>query len=524
MINNEEDVRSKILLPYLKDLGFDLSEISLEDSFKIRLGRTEKPIKGRSDILCKRNGQNLFIIEVKDSNHKITQDDIDQGISYARALLDNIAPFTIITSVNETKIFDTITKANLTGTKLSEQSEFWKNGCTLSMDEDLKIRYEALLSFISFSDNNLKEFCQEQVNDRISPISGDISNSRAKYIESLYSQRIELNKNFHEFLQSSHTVFGLVGDAGVGKSCSMCSLAVASINSSFVLFYNGTIMKDSITETISYDLNLFFSGKSDKEKVLSKLSELARFTKKTVLIFIDAIDEVISHDFSIELSEIAYSIGKLKNLKLCISCKSTLWNRFLNRNETNNHLYIELEKFHQKIPSLEAPGFLLKNFNVSEYSEIILAYRNAFNFIGELTKDVEDKLKNGFLLRIFSEVYKNKNVPAELNEIELIQQYLMQTLRRSTTKTDRLLRILGQIGKTVLKHNNSKYWFKEDEGIDINLILDELGSPIDSEIPQELFDRNILIKTGDNLSYRVSFYFSTIRDYIICFHSYRLNT
>lgn len=523
MINNEEEVRSKILLDYLKDLGFDKSEISVEFGFTIRLGRTEKPIRGRSDILCRRNGQNLFIIEVKDSNHKITQNDIEQGISYARALLDNIAPFTIITSGNETKIFDTITKANLTGTKLSEQSEFWKNGCTLSMDEDLKIRYDALLSFISFSENNLKEFCQEQVNDRIRTISGDISNSRAKYIESLYSQRIELNENFQEFLQSSHPVFGLVGDAGVGKSCSMCALALASINSNFVLFYNGTFMKDSVTEIISNDLNLFFSAKSEREKVLSKLGELARFTKKTVIIFIDSIDEVISHDFSIELSDIAYSLSKEKNLKLCISCKSTVWNRFLNRNETNNHLYIELEKFHQKIPTLEAPGFLLKNFNEREYSEIILAYRNAFNFIGELKKDVEDKLKNGFLLRIFSEVYKNKNVPAELNEIELIEQYLMQTLSRSTNKIDRILRILGQIGKTVLKHNNSKYWFKEDEGIDINLILDELGSPIDSEIPQELFDRNILIKTGDKLSYRVSFYFSTIRDYIICFHSFRLD-
>ena len=50
---NEEEIRSKILLPFLQDLGFDLSEISLEDKFTIRLGRSKVKV-GRSDILCKR--------------------------------------------------------------------------------------------------------------------------------------------------------------------------------------------------------------------------------------------------------------------------------------------------------------------------------------------------------------------------------------------------------------------------------------------------------------------------------------
>lgn len=32
---NEEEVRGKILLPFLQDLGFDLSEISFEDRFTL---------------------------------------------------------------------------------------------------------------------------------------------------------------------------------------------------------------------------------------------------------------------------------------------------------------------------------------------------------------------------------------------------------------------------------------------------------------------------------------------------------
>lgn len=62
---NEEEIRGKLLLPYLYDLGFDPSEISLEASFSIKFGKSKRIIHGRSDILCKRNGKNLFIIELK---------------------------------------------------------------------------------------------------------------------------------------------------------------------------------------------------------------------------------------------------------------------------------------------------------------------------------------------------------------------------------------------------------------------------------------------------------------------------
>ena len=109
----EEDVTGKILLPYLKDLGIDVSEIFLEYSFSIRLGR-KKHAMGRSDILCRRHNKNLFVIEVKNESNKITDDDRDQGISYAR-LLDEIAPFTIISNGITTKIYDSISKEELSG-------------------------------------------------------------------------------------------------------------------------------------------------------------------------------------------------------------------------------------------------------------------------------------------------------------------------------------------------------------------------------------------------------------------------
>lgn len=122
---NEEEIRGKLLLPYLKDLGFDESEVSLEYNFKIRLGKTVRPINGRSDILCKRNGINLFIVELKNDSISIDQNDIEQGISYARTLEDNIAPFTIVTNGKDTKIFDSVSKKELTDKNIAEHSDFF---------------------------------------------------------------------------------------------------------------------------------------------------------------------------------------------------------------------------------------------------------------------------------------------------------------------------------------------------------------------------------------------------------------
>lgn len=193
---NEEEIRGKLLLPFLDDLGFDLSEISLEKSFSIRLGKSKHTITGRSDILCKRNGKNLFIIELKNDSISINQEDIDQGISYARLLIDNIAPFTIVTNGKTTKIFDSISRKELTGTKISKQSSYWQNDCTISTDIDLQIMYEALKNFVSFSIENLKVFCEAQVQDRMGPIIGTIDKPYAKFVKELYVQRQGLQKTF----------------------------------------------------------------------------------------------------------------------------------------------------------------------------------------------------------------------------------------------------------------------------------------------------------------------------------------
>ena len=395
---NEEDIRGKILLPYLQDLGFDISEIFLEYTFSIRLGK-RKHVTGRSDILCKKNGKNLFVIELKNDSIKITQSDIDQGISYARLLLDDIAPFTIVSNGKQTRIFDSITRKELKG-NISDQSVFLTNGYSLSTEEDLRIRYEALKNFISLSTENLKVFCESQVYDRMGSIIGGINSPYSKFVKELYVQRDELQTTFENFLNSPESIFGLVGNAGVGKTNTICSLALRNLEDKFVLFYNAAIINSPL-ECISQDLNIAFSGRSESDVVLKKLDEIGRFANKNVLVFIDAIDESINPNIAVELSEIALIAKNLDKTKIIISCKSNIWNAILKIKNKPTYLHQELNKYHDIISDLDnSPGFLLNDFSDKELEEIIPLYQKAFGFKGVISNSLLKELKNGFFFEI----------------------------------------------------------------------------------------------------------------------------
>lgn len=134
---NEEDLKNKIILPYIKSLGIGADEIKFEKSFDVVLGKSSYKKKknelvenagGRSDILCKKGDMNLFIVEVKSDEVEIDNNDVDQGISYAR-LVHPIAPFVLVTNGKETRVVDTITKEELKGTAI--KTNFWDSGCRL---------------------------------------------------------------------------------------------------------------------------------------------------------------------------------------------------------------------------------------------------------------------------------------------------------------------------------------------------------------------------------------------------------
>src|SRR5437763_16968626 len=91
---SEEDIRTKVVTTWLADHGFGPSDISVEYSFEIRLGRkilsidseklkktASQVFRPRADVLVRsHDGRNLLIVEVKAPNEPLDENVREQGI------------------------------------------------------------------------------------------------------------------------------------------------------------------------------------------------------------------------------------------------------------------------------------------------------------------------------------------------------------------------------------------------------------------------------------------------------------
>jgi|WetSurMetagenome_2_1015567.scaffolds.fasta_scaffold36935_2 hypothetical protein len=529
MFSNEEDLKNKVVVPYLHALGFQPSEISFEKSFSIRLGRNKHEItkvkdtlSGRLDILCRKGERNLFLIEVKADEKALEDEDINQGISYAR-LLDNIPPFVLITNGKKTRVIDSITRKVLNGLAIGDQSDFWKNGCVLSTEEDLSIRYQALRHFVSMSPTNVQLFCSRQIRDRMGSLAGTGQDREAKFNSDTHVRRVTLEAEFQTFLTSNFHVFSIIGDSGVGKTSSLCYLCTQSYKSEFSLFYNAALLNRPLLETIAGDLNLFFSATTIQDKVLTVLNEISLACGRQVIIFLDAIDEnPISH-FRYELSELALKIRSTDRVKLCVSCKTNLWPLFLTIN--GNETYLQPSVY---VPAISAassnnlPGFILTRFEDAELDEVIGKYRRHYGLKGEISPEIREELRHGFFLQVFSHVYSDKQLPTHVNRKELLESYLQLKLDRvAPDKRVQVFKILVATAKLMLENGSNNR--QEAEAVSAEQIIRTCDLPLFDDLPSELFANYFLIRSNELYNQSVTFYYSRIRDYLLVEYAYGLH-
>jgi predicted NACHT family NTPase len=290
--STEEDVKNKIVLPFIKSLGFHESELHFEKSFHLTLGRYTYKIntqeqyqtaEGRLDILVRRNDNNLFIVEVKRDKKEIDDKDVEQATSYAR-LIHPIAPFAIVTNGKDFHIYDSVTREAI------EKDNFpMKDDYEISISDE--IRYEALKHFLGYSKENLLTFCREQVRERMRTLLGSKNEPTNKFIPELYSSRKELAEAFNSFLiDETYSVFAIIGDSGTGKTSSMCYTALELLKKRIpVLFYKGSHLIWSIEESIADDFNWIFTPQYSDIQIFKRIEEL--FKSDKLIIFVDAIDE-----------------------------------------------------------------------------------------------------------------------------------------------------------------------------------------------------------------------------------------
>ena len=527
-ISNEEDLKQKVVLPYIKSLGFTLNELEFEKNFSIRLGRQvyrinnykkKENAKGRLDILCKSGDKNLFVIETKSDDVKITQDDIDQGISYARLLLDNIAPFVLITNGKDTRVMDTISKKDLSGKNIGIQSKFWKNGCKLSSKDELNYRYEALKKFVGYSYENLKLFSKSQIEDRMLVLKGNKNDLAKKYIPELFLKNKKLYCALEKFLTSSEIAFSIIGESGVGKTNHMCYLAERISSKYLTLFFSGANIYRPIIKEIKEDFNWIFSPNLDPNEIFNRLSYLAKINNTQVIIFIDAIDEIPFQDSINDLSDLCRKVNKCPNIKLCISCKTNEWEKFLEIRSVPSTLKESLYKSKQS--NNYNASFELDTFNDNELKFLKERYQELFKFKGDIGEELKKECKLGFMLRVVAEVYSGQELPNTVDDISLLKEFLKRKIGLMKGSDREIARVLlEEIGNVFIEEENIG---NKSGKILESKLKKKLGMSLIDKIPEELFSFNILTKNTreDNL-FDIGFYYTKLRDFIVAIYSLNL--
>lgn len=112
VLNNEGDVTGYKLPELISDLSnrsFDRNAVSYQHSISVQQGRKKRTIEADAIVFDgPKRRTALVVIETKPPE-PFKKDDAAQAISYAR-LLDNVAPFAILTNGLETRAYDVLSK------------------------------------------------------------------------------------------------------------------------------------------------------------------------------------------------------------------------------------------------------------------------------------------------------------------------------------------------------------------------------------------------------------------------------
>jgi len=494
---NEEEIKIKYILPWLAKTGITLNEIKLEFSFSLRIGRqlvevsANKDIKrniigGRLDILVKRNDRNLLIVETKAEGIRLSDDDRDQAISYAR-LVHPIAPYAIVTNGSDYKLYSSITK------ELINPKDITVNGFEAALPESDILEAQSL--FLTLNSANLIAFCRSQVASELRIVKGTLAEDK-KYIPEIHVPREEIQGEINKFYESTIPGLLLTGQSGSGKTCEMCWLAENLINRERpIFFFNGVALRAGILEAISDVFSWTFNETDAPNQLVRRMAKLAGDDQLTIIV--DAIDEWICSSRLHHVDSLL-SAAENNNIKIILSCKTSAVEKFLCIRNTTTKTDLLTKK-------VEA-----RSFSDKEFYSAIEKYRKAYQFFGAFEDTVLDEARsNPFLLRVFFDVAKGSCLKhLTFSSAEFLESYFQRSIKR-TMDPRQAENTLKEVAKLVYQQNID--WIPEDE------VRRALGLSITQSIMDELFEFEILLRSEHYTGIAIGFYFQQLRDYIIAF-------
>jgi hypothetical protein len=530
VLSSEEEIRSKIVIPWLLNHGFSSNDVSVEKSFDIKLGRGIYRIlsastleskettssKVRADLLVRSNdGRNLLIIEVKAPTQPLDNEAKTQALSYARLQIEGgIVPFTILTNGHETKIFDSVTGELINGAAIPINHPYVKNNFRVTCS-DIALQSEALKALISLSPETLLYFCKNQVEYRMRFLRGDDIFSGKKYIPSLYVERKVAQEQLQKKFDELERLVLLVGLPQQGKTCLMCHLAETTLSKNLpCLFYPAIGLQHGLLEAICEDFEWALGDSSSAYHITRRLSNILNTKQQKLIIFIDGWNEV-DKATALVISEACHRLNS-ENIIIVLSATHTALPRLLFDSAGNptyvkdtlslrlrdiDDLTIDPRKFDERKAIVS-----LAEYNEDEAKDAFEKYKKIYSVTAPANMDAP---KNPFLLRIAMENYAGKVLPPVLDEPELIRKSLFSKAVRAGFEPDKLISILSKLGNLIVLH-----------GVPLRLdtLEQALGIQAFESLPHCLFDSAILAKVHDsNNVAAVDLYYGRERDFAISY-------
>jgi hypothetical protein len=536
---SEDDIRTKVVYPWLAGCGFDPSEISIEFSFEIRLGRSIYRVEGkgkkspagtqlgsgttarpRTDVLVRRGRWNLMVVEVKAPDETVDDEARDQGISYAR-LLPQIAPFVVVTNGQTSRVYDSITRQEITGTQIPSDHPGIRGGFNVSVDE-LALRAEALESFVSLSAENLVAFCKMQLDYRMRQLRDDDPASGKKYIPNLYVDRPLPRVAIEEHLDCKHArTVAVFGRPQVGKTNFLCRFAEDRIRAGKpVLFYPAISLNAGLLQEIGEDFGWLLGDQSPITTLASKLGQVLRRTGSRLTLIIDGWNEA-------DL-EVARQIDR-ECERLC--CQGTAIQVVV----SFTHSAARRLLVHGGNPSFvaDAVGIGLHGFQIIEtdptaasrqanWSSVVIdpyshhEKNEAYQKLGthfRVTVDAShNKTSDPYLLGVAMRHFAGRALPESMDEPELLRTWIESRIARAPSDNLDARSALSALGRAVTIDGSPLLEQRAKECLGL--------SPL-QPIPSSFCELALISRlTGGSERY-VDFYNSRDRDYVIACWSLR---
>ena len=507
-LDNEEDVKIKLIIPYLEELGFDRNELSFETNFSFKFGKNTLTVNGvspdnspsaRLDILVKLSDKNICVFEAKRLGTKISEEDIRQAISYG-SLVKPTVPFCIVANGKESIMVDTLDCSVINEQRLEQ---YKINGYVATLPESSYL--ERIKHFLGYSVENLTLFCTEQVSLYTKTLSGSKNVTSAKYIEDIYVPSPLVNEVFEKFCsQIQSRAFALIAQSGMGKTCWACHTAHSLLTQNIpTLFYRAVDVRNGILEKIIDDLSWELSPAFNVHQGIKRFTEV--FKEKYVYIIVDGLDEIPRTD-AIDITQNFLRAARNLNIKVVFTCKSAVWSDLLIDDNIPTELSDKVSNDFAYIYELETDQFI----------EMIDKYRQFYGVKVTFQDSVwQDCKRNPYILRIMFEVAASEQtVFLTYTSRTFFQKYYDLLINRfSPQEREQVKQILEKLCLLMYTENR--------DYIDVSILRTALGMNFSDSLPARLFELNILeiVSDANRGLDEIGFYFQKIRDYIGAFKS-----